>query len=61
MGLASKVKYNLEENTTSNKGHELSNAEIDFVLAKLRTAEYKGNEFEVFYNVWVKLTDLKSK
>jgi len=37
----------------------LDNAEIDFILAKLRLATYKGEEFETFYNVYVKLTDLK--
>lgn len=31
--------------------------EIEFLLAKLRTATYKGDEFEAFYNIWVKLTN----
>lgn len=35
----------------------LSKEEITFVLAKLRTAEYKGSEFEKFYNVYTKLQD----
>jgi len=34
-----------------------SKKEIEFLLAKLRTATYKGDEFEAFYNVWVKLTN----
>jgi len=34
-----------------------SKKEIEFLLAKLRTATYKGDEFEAFYNIWVKLTN----
>ena len=33
-----------------------SKKEIEFLLAKLRTATYKGEEFEAFYNIWVKLS-----
>lgn len=36
---------------------KLSKKELEFILVKLRTATYKGDEFETFYNVWVKLTD----
>ena len=35
----------------------LSKEEITFILAKLRLADYKGNEFEKFYNVYTKLQD----
>jgi len=35
----------------------LSKKELEFILVKLRTATYKGDEFETFYNVWVKITD----
>lgn len=31
--------------------------ELQFLLAKLRTAEYKGVEFEKFYSVYVKVQD----
>ena len=36
---------------------ELSKEELKFILAKLRTAEYKGTEFEMFYNVYTKVQD----
>lgn len=39
--------------------------ELKFLLTKLRTATYTGNEFETFYNIWVKisneLTNLEKK
>jgi len=37
----------------------LTGAEVDFILDKLRTATFIGEEFQQFYNVWVKLTELK--
>lgn len=40
---------------------EFKKNELEFLLAKLRTATYKGEEFEMFYNVWVKITDLIDK
>jgi hypothetical protein len=42
----------------------LDNAEIGFVIAKMRQATYQGSEFELFYNVISKLQtamDKKSK
>ncbi len=30
--------------------------EVEFLLIKLRTADYKGSEFETFFNIYVKLT-----
>jgi hypothetical protein len=36
---------------------EFSKEELKFILAKLRTAEYKGTEFEMFYNVYTKVQD----
>lgn len=35
--------------------------ELQFLLAKLRTAEYKGVEFEKFYNVYTKIQDQLDK
>jgi len=35
----------------------LTRAEIEFVLVKLRDAQYKGSEFEMFFNVFNKLTN----
>ena len=50
MGLISKVRKKENEK-------EFSKQEVEFMLAKLRSATYRGDEFEMFYNVWVKLTD----
>lgn len=34
----------------------LTRGEIEFILTKLRTADYKGSEFETFFNIFNKLT-----
>lgn len=34
----------------------LTRGEIEFVLTKLRTADYRGTEFEMFFNVFNKLS-----
>jgi hypothetical protein len=36
---------------------ELTIQDLKFLLIKLRSATYTGEEFEQFYQVWVKLTD----
>ena len=36
----------------------LHTKELEFILAKLKDASYKGHEFETFYAVWVKLTSM---
>ena len=36
---------------------QFTKKELDFILAKLRTAQYRGDEFEMFYNVWVKVNN----
>ena len=41
--------------------YKLTNKEIDFILSKLRESNYKGFEFEIFYAVWVKLNEHKTK
>ena len=43
------------------KDYKLTNKEIDFILSKLRESNYKGFEFEIFYAVWVKLNEHKTK
>lgn len=58
MGLVDKHSLRRQEKEKDTEAY-LENAEIDFILAKLRLATYKGEEFETFYNVYVKLTDLK--
>ena len=52
MGLLDKMKQ-----PTKAASSELSKKELEFLLAKMRSATYRGEEFETFYNVWVKITD----
>ena len=40
---------------------KLNKEEVKFILTKLRTADYKGQEFETFYNVYTKLQDQLEK
>lgn len=55
MGLLSKV-------TVKSQQEELTIKDLKFLLTKLRSATYTGNEFEQFYSLWVKLTeDLERK
>ena len=55
MGLLSKV-------TVKSQQEELTIKDLKFLLTKLRSATYSGNEFEQFYSLWVKLTeDLERK
>lgn len=35
---------------------ELSGDELKFILAKLKEANYKGIEFEMFYAIWQRLS-----
>lgn len=37
----------------------LTEQEINFILTKLRTANYNGAEFEMFHSIWMKLTQMK--
>lgn len=37
----------------------LTESEINFILAKLKSANYVGAEFEIFSSVWMKLVELK--
>jgi len=45
----------IEKQSSTN----LTEAEINFILTKLRQAQYTGAEFEMFHNVWMKLSELK--
>ncbi|MGY8867024.1 MAG: hypothetical protein ACKVJK_15625 [Methylophagaceae bacterium] len=38
------------------KKSDLTVRNIEFVLTKLKTAQFQGSEFEHFYQVWVKLS-----
>lgn len=51
MGLAKKPKV-VEQKPSGN----LTQGEIEFILTKLRTADYKGSEFETFFNIFNKLS-----
>ena len=64
MGLIDKVKSfnrvssNLDQKLTNAENRlELTSDEIKFILTKLRTADYKGVEFEKFFTVYSKLQD----
>ena len=57
MGLVEKVQA--QQKAPSNT--QLTDKEIDFILNKLRSATFLGEEFEQFYNIWVKLTEMKGK
>ena len=35
---------------------DLTTKELEFILSKLKSATYKGSEFEQFYAVWIKLS-----
>lgn len=50
MGLIERVKV-------KEKNPEFTKHELEFLLVKMRSATYKGDEFETFYNVWVKIVE----
>ena len=55
MGIISKTRKSQKPDS------RLEKEELEFVLLKLREANYTGHEFEMFYKVWVKLAgSLKS-
>ena len=56
MGLLEKVRNNSAQNNI-----HFTKEELKFLLTKLRTAEYKGLEFEAFYNVYTKIQDQLDK
>jgi hypothetical protein len=47
--------------SSDNIDSTLSEKELNFILTKLREANYKGSEFEMFYTVWIKLSNYKPK
>lgn len=56
MGLLDKTR-----SKPANEPIQLNEDELKFILAKLRTADYKGVEFEIFYNVYTKIQDRLDK
>ena len=49
MGLLDKVK------PASKEADGLTKQESEFILTKLRTATYRGDEFEMFYTIFRKI------
>ena len=47
----------LDKSKPKENQDQLTQKEIEFLLLKMRTAEYKGNEFEMFFTVFKKLSD----
>lgn len=41
---------------TKKQDETLSHQEIEFIMKKMRSATYVGEEFELFYTVFVKLS-----
>ena len=56
MGLIDKVN-----NDKTEKEFNLTVKECEFILTKLRSAKYTGDEFEQFYIVFKKITDIIEK
>lgn len=52
MGLFDKTK---QPNKGSADENTFTREELTFLLSKLRSADYKGAEFEKFYTVYVKI------
>jgi len=52
MGILTSGSRNKKSTST-----DFTQKELEFLLAKLRSATYKGDEFEMFYNVWVKINN----
>jgi hypothetical protein len=51
-GKEARVKITEESISKSS----LNIRDLEFILTKLKSATYKGTEFEHFYSVWVKLS-----
>lgn len=52
MGLIDKIRPQQKQ----EEAEGLTAEELKFLLLKLRTATYTGHEFEMFYNIWVKIS-----
>jgi len=46
----------IEKSKPKVKDESLTVKELEFILTKLRTAEYKGSDFEMYFNILKKLT-----
>ena len=64
MGFLDKVKTEKQKiiPQTDTSTSLLTSEELQFILTKLRSATYKGEEFETFYTVWMKLvTEIETR
>lgn len=60
MGIVNKgINNNEQVNDKFKNPVMLDDREVEFILEKLQSAQYIGREFEMFYNVWVKLSNMK--
>lgn len=60
MGIVNKgINSNEQVNDKFKNPVMLDDHEVEFILEKLQSAQYIGREFEMFYNVWVKLSNMK--
>jgi hypothetical protein len=46
-------------NNKQPSSDKLTEQEVNFILTKLRQANYTGAEFEMFHTVWMKISNLK--
>jgi hypothetical protein len=55
MGLKDKV---IQKAAVKKEAEEITHAEAAFIISKLRKASYIGTEFEQFYTIMAKLTNI---
>ncbi len=51
------IKKDVSEKKVSQE-FSLTSEELDFILKKLRSADYKGHEFETFFKIWTKISNI---
>lgn len=51
------IKKDVSEKKVSQE-FSLTSEELDFILKKLRSADYKGHEFETFFKIWTKISKI---
>lgn len=61
MAFVNKLTKKTQDNKPKVENVELSHRELDFLLRKLRSASYTGEEFELFYTLWTKLAQKVEK
>lgn len=56
MPIKSNNPIKISSNTKSKKNNELTKKEIQFLLSKMKTAQFIGAEFEQFFSIFTKLS-----